>query len=47
MDRPTSGAAVLAILMPSVSWLALMHPSLALLAIVIAVVAVLICLSPP
>jgi hypothetical protein len=48
MDRSTSGAAVLAILLALYAMaLALMHPSLLVLAILIAAVSVLICPSPP
>jgi hypothetical protein len=48
MDRPTAGPAVLAILLALAAMaLALMHPSLLVLAILIAVASVLICPSPP
>jgi hypothetical protein len=48
MDRPTAGPAVLAILLALVAMaLALMHPSLLGLALVIGVVSMLITPSPP
>jgi hypothetical protein len=48
MDRPTAGPAVLAILLAVAAMaLALMHPSLLVPAIVLAVVATLITPSPP
>ncbi len=48
MDRPTAGFAALAILLALLALaVGLMHPGLLGLAIVLAVVAVLICPSPP
>ena len=48
MDRPTAGSTVLAILLALVALaVGLMHPSLLVLAILIAVASVLICPSPP
>jgi hypothetical protein len=48
MDRSTAGPAVLAILLALVALAAaLMHPTLWLPAIVLAVASVLICPSPP